>query len=100
MGQPRSRMMRGIPGVATKDQVNNTAEKAGELTQRADTTPQSADALGSALSALTGAGNIQRSVGEYLLTIDREAYKAGVFNGVRSFNAEVANAAAAATAAP
>ena len=93
-------MMRGIPGVATKDQVNNTAEKAGELTQRADTTPQSADALGSALSALTGAGNIQRSVGEYLLTIDREAYKAGVLNGVCSFNAEVSKAAAAATAAP
>ena len=64
MGQPTSRTMRGIPGVAAKDPVNNTTEKAGELTQRADTTPQSANALGSALSALSGAGNIQRSVGE------------------------------------
>lgn len=98
MGQPKSRMMRGIPGVATKEQVINTTEKAGELAKSADTTPQSANALGSALAALTGAGNIQRSSGEYLLTIDREAYAAGVLNGVRSFNAEVAKAAAAATA--
>ena len=100
MGQPRLRMMRGIPGVATKEQVINTTEKAGELAKSADTTPQSANALGSALSALTGAGNIQRSSGEYVLTIDREAYTAGVLNGVRGFNAEVAKAAAAATAAP
>ena len=90
----------GIPSVAAKDQVNNTTEKANELTKSTDTTLQSANALGSAPGALSGAGNIQRSSGEYLLTIDREAYKAGVLKGVRSFNAEVANAAAAATAAP
>lgn len=96
MGQPKSRMMRGIPGVATKAQVINVTEKAGTLSKVADTTPQAANALGSVLSVF-GAGNIQRSGSEYLLTIDREAYSRGVLNGVRSFNAEVARAAAAAT---
>ena len=57
-------MMRGIPGVATKDQVNKTAEKAGELTKRANTTPQSANAPGSAPSARTGTANIQCNSGE------------------------------------
>jgi hypothetical protein len=95
MGQPRSRMMRGIPGVATKTQLVNVTEKAGSLTKVADTTPQAANALSGALS-LFGAGNIQRSGSEYLMTIDREAYSRGVLNGVRSFNAEVARAAAAA----
>ncbi|MBL8307806.1 MAG: hypothetical protein JNM33_14005 [Rubrivivax sp.] len=96
MGQPKSRMMRGIPGVATKAQVVNVSEKAGAVTKTADTTPQTANAVSTVLS-LFGAGNVQRSSSEYLLTIDREAYARGVLNGVRSFNAEVARAAAAAT---
>ena len=36
MGQPKSPMMRGIPGVATKEQMINTTEKAGELAESAD----------------------------------------------------------------
>jgi hypothetical protein len=51
---------------------------------------------GSVLS-LFGGGNTQRSSGEYVLTIDRDAFARGVLNGVRSFNAEVARAAATAT---
>ena len=43
-----------------------------------------------------GAGDIQRSVTNYELTIDREAYAAGVMNGVQNFNGEVAKVAAAA----
>ena len=43
-----------------------------------------------------GGGNIQRSVTNYELTIDREAFAAGVMNGVQNFNAEVAKVAAAA----
>jgi hypothetical protein len=96
MGQPRSRVMRGIPGVATKEQVINVTEKAGELVKTADTTPTAANTVGSVLSALTGIGSIQSASSEYLLTIDREAYTAGVLNGVRGFNAEVAKAAVAA----
>ena len=96
MGQPKSRMMRGIPGVATKAQVINVTEKAGTVVKSADTTPQAANALGSVLS-LFGGGNTQRSSGEYVLTIDRDAFARGVLNGVRSFNAEVARAAATAT---
>lgn len=94
MGQPRSRMMRGIPGVATREQVINVTEKAGHLSTGVDTSPQAANALGSALTMLTGAGNIQRSATSYVFTIDREAFAAGVMNGVHNFNAEVASAAA------
>lgn len=96
MGQPKSRMMRGIPGVATKEQVINVIEQAGTLTQTADTTPQSANALGSLLSGLTGSGSIQSSSAEYELKIDRQAYARGVMTGVRSFNAEVVKTASAA----
>lgn len=96
MGQPKVRMMRGIPGVATKAMVINVTEKAGSLAKAADTTPQAANALSSVLS-IFGGGSIQRSSAEYVLTVDREAFRAGVMHGVRSFNAEVAKAAAAAT---
>jgi hypothetical protein len=95
MGQPKSRMMRGIPGVATTEQVINTTDKAGELTQVADTTPQTANAVSTVLSLL-GGGSIQKSSAEYQLAIDRDAFATGVLNGVRAFNAEVAKAAAAA----
>jgi hypothetical protein len=94
MGQPKSRMMRGIPGVATREQVINASTEVGTLTKTADTTPAASNALSSALSGLTGSGNIQRSSSAYLLTVDREAYAAGVMNGVVSFNTEVARAAA------
>lgn len=96
MGQPKSRMMRGVPGVATKAQVINVTEKAGQLAKTADTTPVAANVLGGVLSMLAGVGNIQRSSGEYVLTVDREAYSRGVLDGVRAFNAEVAKVAAAA----
>lgn len=96
MGAPKSRMMSGIPGVATREQVINVSEKSGTLQKTADTTPQAANTISSALGALTGSGSIQKSSGEYQLTIDREAYTAGILNGVRGFNAEVAKAAAAA----
>jgi hypothetical protein len=95
LGQPKTRMMRGIPGVATKAMVINVTEKAGSIAKTADSTPQAANALSTVFS-MFGAGQVQRSSGEYLLTIDRDAFRAGVLHGVRSFNAEVAKAAAAA----
>ena len=95
MGQPKVRMMRGIPGVATKAQVINATEQAGELVKVEDTTPQAANAL-STVFAMFGAGNVQRSSAKYELRIDRGAYRDGVLNAVRHFNAEVAKAAAAA----
>lgn len=95
IGAPKSRMMTGIPGVATKEQAINVTEKAGALEKTADTTPQAANALSSVLGALTGKGSIQKSSGEYQLTIDRDAYTAGILNGVRGFNGEVAKAAGA-----
>lgn len=96
IGSPKVRVMRGIPGVATKEQVINVAENAGTLEKIADTTPQAANVVSSALSLLSGAGTIKKTSGEYQLTIDRAAYSAGVLAGVRGFNAEVARAAAAA----
>lgn len=96
MGQPKSRMMRGIPGVATTEQVINVTENAGVLSKTADTTPQAANALGSVLGMLTGTGSIQTSSSAYQLAIDRVAYSAGVLQGVRAFNAEVAKVAASA----
>ena len=94
LGQPKSRMMRGIPGVATRQQVINVTERAGSVSKTADTTPQAANALGGLLSALGGGGNTQRSSGEYLLTVDRDAFAQGVMNGARTFNAEVSKVAA------
>jgi hypothetical protein len=98
MGQPKVRIMRGMPGVATKAMVVNVTEKAGSVAKTADTTPDAANALSSVLNLLSGSGAIKRSSGDYLLTIDREAYTRGVMTGVRGFNAEVARAAAAAVA--
>lgn len=95
LGQPVSRMMRGIPGVATTKPVINVSEKVGNLSAGTDASPTAGNALSSALSNF-GAGDIQRSVTNYELTIDREAYAAGVMNGVQNFNAEVAKVAAAA----
>ena len=80
---PKERVMRGIPGVATKEQVINVTENAGALEKIADTTPQVANVLSSALSLLSGAGTIKKTAGEYQLTIDRAAYSAGVLAGVR-----------------
>lgn len=95
MGAPKVRMMTGLPGIATKELVINVIEKAGTLEKTADTTPQTANAVSSILGALSGAGTIKKTAGEYLLSIDRVAYTAGVMNGVRGFNAEVAKVAAA-----
>jgi hypothetical protein len=96
IGQPRSRMMTGIPGVGTKQQVINVTEKAGALEKTADTTPTTANALSGLFNSLSGAGNIQKTSSEYLFTIDRDAYAGGIMNGVHNFNAEVARAAASA----
>lgn len=96
IGQPRTRMMTGIPGVATKQQVINVTEKAGTLEKSADTTPTTANALSGLFNSLSGSGNIQKTSSEYLFTIDRDAYAGGVMNGVHNFNAEVARAAASA----
>lgn len=96
MGAPKSRMMRGIPGVATKSQLINATENAGTLAKTADATPQTANAISAGLGSLFGGGSIQSSSGEYQLTIDRQAYAQGIMNGVASFNAEVAKAAIAA----
>jgi len=95
LGQPVSRMMRGIPGVATTKPVINVSEKVGNLSQGVDASPTAANSLSSALSNF-GGGNIQRTVTNYELAIDREAFAAGVMNGVQNFNAEVAKVAAAA----
>lgn len=95
LGQPVSRMMRGIPGVATTKPVINVSEKVGKLSAGTDASPTAGNALSSALSNF-GSGDIQRSVTNYELTIDREAYAAGVMNGVQNFNGEVAKVAAAA----
>jgi hypothetical protein len=94
MGKPKSRVMRGAPGVQTKQQVINITEKAGTLQQTADTTPQAANALSGVLSMLSGSGNIQRTSSELAFTIDRDAYTSGAMNGIGRFNAEVAKAAA------
>jgi hypothetical protein len=88
-------MMRGIPGVATTKPVINVSEQVGNLSAGTDASPTAGNALSSALSNF-GAGDIQRSVTNYELTIDREAYAAGVMNGVQNFNGEVAKVAAAA----
>ncbi len=95
LGQPVTRMMRGIPGVATTKPVINVSEQVGKLSAGTDASPTAGNALSSALSNF-GAGDIQRSVTNYELTIDREAYAAGVMNGVQNFNGEVAKVAAAA----
>lgn len=97
MGQPKVRMMTGIPGVATKQQALNTTEKAGTLTMVADTTPQAANALSQVLNLLGGGGAIKSKSSDWQFAIDQDAYRAGVLNGVHAFNAEVAKAASSAT---
>jgi hypothetical protein len=85
---------RGSGGtLMTTEQIINLNEKVGELTTR-DTTPASANALSSALSALSGAGSISTKSGHYLLTIDRAAYEAAVLRGAVAFNSEIAKLAA------
>ena len=96
LGQPVSRMGRGMPGVATREQVINVSERVGTLSAGTDASPDAANALSGVLNALSGAGNIQRKVTNYVLTIDRDAFAAGVINGAYNFNTEVARAAAAA----
>jgi hypothetical protein len=93
LGAPKSRMMRGIPGVATKQQISDIAQNVGTLSQTADNTPQTANVLSSALSMLSGAGNVQRSSQDYAFQIDREAYLKGALNGIAAFNSEVAKSA-------
>ena len=88
-------MMRGIPGVATTKPIINVSEKVGNLSQGTDASPTAANSLSSVLSNF-GSGNIQRTITNYEMTIDREAFAAGVMNGVQNFNAEVAKVAAAA----
>lgn len=94
-GQPKSRMMRGIPGVRTKQQVINITEAAGTLRETANTTPHAANAIGAGLAAY-GSGNIQSQSRQMEFVIDRAAYTAGVMNGIGGFNAEVARVAASA----
>jgi hypothetical protein len=88
MGANKVRMMRGAPGVATQHLTINTTEGAGALVKTSDNTPTTANAVSNVLSRLTGLGSIKSVAHEYLMTVDR---------AVRSFNAEVAKAAAAAT---
>lgn len=95
MGQPKSRMMSGIPGVATTEQVTNVTERAGSLEKTADTSPEVANTVSQVLSVLSG-GSVKKSSGEYQLTIDRAAFSSGVLNGAKAFNREVAKAASAA----
>jgi hypothetical protein len=96
LGGVGSGMGRGMPGVATREQVINVSERVGTLSAGTDASPDAANALSGVLNALSGAGNIQRKVTNYVLTIDREAFAAGVINGAYNFNTEVARAAAAA----
>ena len=94
MGQPRVRIMTGLPGVATTLPAQNVTENSGALTMVADTTPQAANAVSQVLNMFGGGGVIKSSKSEWQLAIDREAYRNGVLNGVRAFNAEVAKVAA------
>jgi hypothetical protein len=93
MGQPKSRMMRGAPGVTSYGHVK-LADKVGSVAKTADTTSQGGNAIAGALGSLFGSGSVQRSSGEYLLTIDPALYAQTLLGGVRSFNAEVAKVAA------
>ena len=97
MGAPKVRIMRGIPGVATKQLTINVTESAGALVRTSDNTPTTANLVSGLLGRLTGLGSIQSAAHDYVMTIDRAAYTAGVMSAVRSFNAEVAKAAASAT---
>lgn len=94
MGKPRVRMGGGNhPGVVTKHEVVNITEQAGYLVA-ADTTSAAANSLSKDLSFLTGAGSIRTDSSEYIFTLDRNAYIAGVLKGTGDFNAQVAMTAA------
>lgn len=89
MGKPRVRMGGKVSGVMTKTYVTNISPKAGELVKAEDTTPRAANALSKGLSLLSGAGSIDAASANYVFTINRAAYSAGVMSGVGAFNAEV-----------
>lgn len=95
MGKPHVRMGGKIAGVMTKSYVANISPKAGELVKAEDTTPKAANALSKGLSILSGAGSIDSSSANYVFTVDRAAYSAGVMKGIGDFNAEVSKFAAA-----
>lgn len=92
MGKPKSRMMRGIPGVATKAPVINISSNVGTLS-KTDTTPAAANALSKGLSMLSGAGSISASSADYTFSVDPAAYSSGAMKGITAFNAEVARVA-------
>lgn len=92
MGKPKSRMMRGIPGVATKAPVINISSNVGTLS-KTDTTPAAANALSKGLSMLSGAGSISASSADYTFSVDPAAYSSGAMKGIAAFNAEVARVA-------
>lgn len=92
MGKPKSRMMRGIPGVATKAPVINISSNVGTLS-KTDTTPAAANALSKGLSMLSDAGSISASSADYTFSVDPAAYSSGAMKGITAFNAEVARVA-------
>lgn len=92
MGKPKSRMMRGIPGVATKAPVLNISTNAGTLS-KTDTTSNAANALSKGLSLLSGAGSITAQSADYTFTVNPAAYTSGAMKGIAAFNAQVAKAA-------
>lgn len=96
MGKPHVRMGGKTTGVITKGYTVNITEKAGEMVKTEETTPKAANAISKGLSFLTGAGSIQASSANYVMTVDKAAYSAGAMNGIGAFNAEVAKYAATA----
>lgn len=92
MGKPKTRMMRGIPGVATKAPVLNISTNAGTLS-KTDTTSNAANALSKGLSLLSGAGSISSNSADYTFTVNPTAYTSGAMKGISAFNAEVAKVA-------
>ncbi|HEX5277603.1 MAG TPA: hypothetical protein VFW42_08050 [Fluviicoccus sp.] len=92
MGKPKTRMMRGIPGVASKAPVLNITANAGTLS-KTDTTSNAANALSKGLSLLSGAGSITSNSADYTFTVDATAYSNGALKGISAFNAEVAKVA-------
>ncbi|MEO5958681.1 MAG: hypothetical protein ABIZ49_11070 [Opitutaceae bacterium] len=63
------------------------SDNVGELVKQ-DTTAKAANALGSALSLLTGAGKISGSSANYVFKIDPVAYEAAALRGISAFHAE------------
>jgi hypothetical protein len=94
MGKPKSRISRGMPGIALKGPVYNISSQVGSLSLLSDNTPQVANAVSTALNILTGAGNIQRSSQSYTFQIDPQAYTEAALKALGSFNSEAAKSAA------